>query len=106
MRNPSMKNTSLSTRSNFSLSLYATILTLLVCTPAGYSAPFSVQGPGVGTNDFRITTFATNLNFPLGMARLTDGSLLVAVSDGTSFGSGVGKLVRLVDADQDGVADG
>ena len=40
------------------------------------------------------------------MARLSDGSLLVATSDGTSYWNSNGKLLRLVDADQDGVADG
>jgi glucose/arabinose dehydrogenase len=59
----------------------------------------------VNTNDFRVTTFATNLSYPLGMARLTDGSLLVAVNQGPGFSSGPGRIVRLVDADGDGVAD-
>ena len=72
---------------------------------AGNAAPFSLRCPGVRSNDFRITTFATNLSYPLGMARLTDGSLLVGVSEGASFDSSVGKIVRLVDADRDGVAD-
>lgn len=81
-------------------------LALLFCTFAASAAPFSVRGPGVRTNEFRITTFATNLSWPIGMARLTDGSLLVAVSEGSSFDSSVGKIGRLVDADQDGVADG
>jgi len=83
------------------------IMGLLCGTMTGLSAaaPFAVQGPGVRSNDFRVTAFATNLNFPLGMARLADGSLLVAVSDGTSFYSSVGKLLRFVDVDNDGVAD-
>src|ERR1051325_6238277 len=84
----------------------ATMLVLLLSVTAGYAAPFSLRGPGVRTNDFRITIFATNLSYPLGMARLADGSLLVAVSEGTSFNSSVGKLLRLVDTNQDGVADG
>jgi len=82
------------------------LLPVLLGALVGYSAPFSVHGPGVKASDFRITTFATNLSYPLGMARLTDGSLLVAVSDGTSFGNSTGKLVRLVDVDQNGIADG
>ena len=64
-----------------------------------------LQGPGVNPADFRVTAFATGLDFPVGMAELADGSLLVAVNDGASFGSSVGKLVRFVDANQDGVAD-
>jgi hypothetical protein len=72
---------------------------------SGIAAPFTLRGPGVNMSDFRVTTFATNLNYPLGMARLTDGSLLVGVSDGTSFDNSVGRVIRLVDADDDGVAD-
>jgi len=72
---------------------------------SGVAAPFQVRGPGVNSNDFRITVFATNLNYPLGMARLTDGSLLVGVSDGSSFDNSVGRVIRLVDADDDGIAD-
>jgi glucose/arabinose dehydrogenase len=72
----------------------------------GHAAPFSLQGPGVKTSDFRVTTFATNLNYPLGMVRLSDGSLLVAVSEGTSFWSSPGRVIRLVDTNQDGFADG
>ena len=68
--------------------------------------PFTVQGPGVQANDFAVTTFATGLNFPLGMARLPDGSLLVAVSDGANFFASTGRLVRLTDANSDGIADG
>jgi len=56
---------------------------------------------------FTATTFATGLSFPTSMAELADGSLLVAESVGSSlFGSTSGRLVRLVDADGDGVADG
>src|SRR5437763_1322539 len=51
-----------------------------LCNPG--AAPFTVQGPGVNSTDFRVTTFASGLDFPLGMARLSDGSLLVAVSQG------------------------
>jgi glucose/arabinose dehydrogenase len=70
------------------------------------SAPFTLQGPGVNPNDFRITVFATNLSYPLGMSRLSDGSLLVAVSQGQSFWSSIGQLIRLTDTNQDGIADG
>jgi glucose/arabinose dehydrogenase len=87
--------------------LFAMLPVLFLHLMAGLlvAAPFAVQGPGVRSNDFRVTVFAANLSYPLGMARLTDGSLLVAVSDGASFSSGVGKLLRFVDADNDGVAD-
>ncbi len=59
---------------------------------------------------FQVTTFATGLNFPTSMTTLADGSLLVATSLGGNnsflFGSSSGRLVRLVDADNNGVADG
>ena len=68
--------------------------------------PFTVQGPGVNTNDFRVTTFASGLDFPLGMAKLADDSLLITISQGANFFSSTGKLVRLTDADSNGVVDG
>src|SRR5919109_741132 len=83
----------------------AALIAMMACTQAG-AAPFSIQGPGVTPSDFRITTFAAGLDYPLGMAELSDGSLLVAINSGASFWSSTGKLVRLVDADRDGVADG
>lgn len=62
---------------------------------------------------FRVSVFATGLAFPTSMAQLADGSLLVATSQGGTdwldnyiFASQRGSLVRLVDADRDGVADG
>lgn len=73
-------------------------------------APLQLLGPGVNAADFRVTRFATGLDFPLGMQALADGSLLVVVSEpsggGDSFWNSRGKLVRLVDADGDGHADG
>jgi glucose/arabinose dehydrogenase len=87
--------------------LLALILALVGPLAVSAAAPFVLRGPGVNSNDFRVTVFATNLSYPLGMARLTDGSILVAVSDGTDFfSSTIGKVIRLVDADNDGIADG
>jgi glucose/arabinose dehydrogenase len=68
--------------------------------------PFTIQGPGVNTNNFRITTFATGLDYLLGMAMLSDGSLLVAVSHGANYFSSTGAVVRLTDTNNDGIADG
>ena len=68
--------------------------------------PFTVQGPSVNSNDFRVTVFAAGLDFPLGMLKLPDESLLVVVNQGASFSTSTGKLVRLTDTNQDGVADG
>ena len=81
-------------------------LAILASPRGAYAVPFSIQGPGVNPKHFRLTTFASGLNFPLGMAELSDGSLLVAVSDGVSFWSSTGKLIRLTDTDQNGIADG
>ena len=78
----------------------------LRATLVAAAAPFAIQGPGVNPGDFRITVFATNLSFPLGMARLSDGSLMVAVSQGANFGSSVGQIVRLTDTNLNGIADG
>ena len=62
---------------------------------------------------FRLTTFGTGLAFPTSMATLSDGSLLVATSTGGTswashsiFASTSASIVRLVDADGDGVSDG
>jgi glucose/arabinose dehydrogenase len=65
-----------------------------------------MQGPGVNTNDFRVTTFAAGLDFPLGMAQLPDGSLLVSVNQSANFFSSTGKLLRFADTNDDGIADG
>ncbi|MCB9058546.1 MAG: T9SS type A sorting domain-containing protein [Calditrichae bacterium] len=70
-------------------------------------SPFVIGGDDrVVAEDFRVTTFATGLNFPVGMATLADSSVLVAVSNGTSyFGSTSGSLIQLIDTDDDGIAD-
>jgi glucose/arabinose dehydrogenase len=63
--------------------------------------------PRIDASAFRVTVFADNLDFPMGMAPLPDGSLLVGTSvptDGGMFSS-TGALRRLVDADGNGVAD-
>lgn len=67
--------------------------------------PFSVQGPGVNSNDFRVTVFASGLNLPMGMARLVDDSLLVTGSATGDFFNGAGRLLRLTDTNLNGVAD-
>src|SRR5687767_14175621 len=73
--------------------------------PVASGQPFNVGGPGVNPADFRITTFASGLNHPYGMTQLSDGSLLVATRTGSDFFSAPGQLLRLTDADQNGVAD-
>ena len=71
--------------------------------------PFTIGGdPRVHPEDFRITNFASGLNFPYTMQQLSDGSLLVGTSRPVTanYFNSIGELIRLVDADQDGVADG
>lgn len=76
------------------------------------AAPFSIGGdPSVNPADFRITEFASGLNFPYGMQQLPDGSYLVGTSrpnagPGGGYFNSTGQLVRLADADGDGIADG
>ena len=56
---------------------------------------------------FRVTTFASGLPYPTSLASLADGSLLVGASAGPSlFSSPSGSLLRFVDGDDDGRADG
>ena len=77
----------------------------VIALPVG--AQFAVGGdPRVNPDDFAITVFADDLNYPVGMVELEDGSILVAVANGTSFfSSASGQILRLVDADDDGVAE-
>lgn len=68
--------------------------------------PFTLNGPDVDPSDFRITTYATGLNFPIGMTELADGSVLVAVSQGANFfTSSSGSLIRLFSSTNNGIAD-
>ena len=83
-------------------------LALFLTGSHAIAQPFTVQGPGVNTNHFRVTTFASGLSFPLGMAELSDGSLLVTIvqSTGLSSGTNPGRLIRLTDTNSNGIADG
>ena len=88
---------------NFPQACWCMLLGIFV---APVAAQFTLQGPGVDPNDFQVTTFASGLNFPVGMAELDDGSILTAVSNGNSFwANDGGSLIRLADTDNDGVAD-
>src|SRR5437899_3217184 len=74
-------------------------------------APFAVGGdPSVHPADFRVTTFASGLNYPAALITLPDGSLLAAVNNpvagSSSFYNSTGQLLRFTDANGDGVADG
>ena len=78
---------------------------MLLVAPLGAIAqePLPLE-PDLG---LQATTFAIDLAFPAGMAVLPDGSLLVgtSVSTGNGYYDSIGEIVRLIDADGDGVAD-
>jgi glucose/arabinose dehydrogenase len=63
--------------------------------------------PRIESGAFRVTVFAEDLDFPMGMARLPDDSLLVGISRpiGGGYFRSTGELRRFVDSDRDGVAD-
>lgn len=83
------------------------VLFSMALIPGAATAQFQIGGsPRVKADDFDITVFADGLNYPVGMTELVDGSVLVAVSNGASFFSSTsGQLLRLVDADDDGIAE-
>jgi glucose/arabinose dehydrogenase len=89
-----------------------TLLSFFGAFAAGaQSPPLAIGGdPRVDPDDYRVTVFASGLDFPLGMAELADGSLLVGMNRepfaGASLLNSDGELVRFVDADLDGLADG
>ncbi len=97
----------------WALPLLGSLLTLATAPAAAATcpAPFAIGGdPRVDPADFRITRFAGGLDFPFGLAALPDGSLVVGTSTpdfpGASMFDSTGALLRLVDADRDGCADG
>jgi glucose/arabinose dehydrogenase len=83
----------------------------LMCQSASATtppAPFELAAhPRIDPAKFRVTTFASGLAYPTGMLKQSDGSLLVAINDPTGgrYYASTGKLLRLTDADNDGVAD-
>ena len=85
-----------------SASTAALVLAALIgALPA--SAQFALHGDGrVNPDDFELTVFADDLNYPVGMVELPDRSLLVAVSRGSSFfSSESSQILRLVDEDDE-----
>ena len=91
--------------------LLATSLLLAEAASGQAAPPLAIGGdPRVDPTLYRVTRFAAGLDFPLGMVELSDGSLLVGVNrksfPGSSLLNSNGELVRLVDADRDGIADG
>jgi hypothetical protein len=97
---------------NLPKSVVLIVLTMLLLAAPALAQPDSGlllgDDPRVSSANLTVTQFAAGLNFPSGLVVLPDGSLLVATSrpDGGRYYDSVGELVRLVDADGDGVADG
>jgi glucose/arabinose dehydrogenase len=89
--------------------LQGVLLLSLHASLAFAAAPFPLANdPRIDPAQFRVTTFASGLHFTTGVEKLSDGSVLVAISDptgGTGFYSSTGKLLRLTDTNNDGVAD-
>src|SRR5437016_6740132 len=81
---------------------FATLCSDVCATPFQLAAD-----PRIDPSQFRVTTFASGLPYTTAMQRLSDGSLLVAVNDPTGgrFYASTGKLLRLTDTNNDGVAD-
>jgi glucose/arabinose dehydrogenase len=102
----SMKSNSLPGGIIHPLKVALNIVALASSLASAGEVPFTLQGPGVDPKNFDVTIFASGLGFPVGMAEFSDGSILVAVNEGSNFLSTTGKLIRLRDADEDGVADG
>jgi glucose/arabinose dehydrogenase len=84
---------------------------------AGCSLVLSLSGEAVRANNlgidpvfadrFRITEFATGLDFPNGIVQLNDGSMVVGTTQGGGFfdRQSTGQLLRLQDTNGDGIAD-
>lgn len=56
--------------------------------------------------NIRLTQFATGLSYPAGLLIPNPNTLWVAVDEGENFFNSMGRIIELVDADGDGVADG
>jgi hypothetical protein len=85
------------------------VLCLLLCGAARATTPPTIGGdPSVNPSDFRVTTFALGLDFPMSMQQLDSTSLLVGCSvpnPGGDFFNSTGELLRLIDTHGTGVAD-
>ena len=85
------------------------VLSALIISHANrtFAQPVIRNGPDYSASNFRVTTFAKTLRFPTSMQQLSDNSILVAVNNptGGSFFQSTGQLIRLVDANQNGIAD-
>ena len=89
------------------MSRYTALTTLAVLAGTSFAqTPFQFEVPGYDADRFRITTFATGLNYPVGMVEFEDGSIGVLTSNGSSFfGSSSGSILKLTDTNGDGISD-
>jgi len=81
----------------------------LLCAAGAAHAGFSIApAPGVDPARFQIHELAAGLPYPTSLVELDDGSLLVLTNDPTGGGpfDSTGEVLRIVDADDDGAADG
>jgi len=96
-----------SRRSALRVALAPLVASLTFVALEASAQPFSVRGPGLAPVAFEVTTFASGLAFPSSMQQLADGSLIVLTTTPNGlWGSSEGRILRLVDADGNGVADG
>src|SRR5688500_5521771 len=79
--------------------LQGVLLLSLHASLAFAAAPFPLANdPRIDPAQFRVTTFASGLHFTTGVEKLSDGSVLVAISDptgGTGFYSSTGSSCAL-----------
>jgi glucose/arabinose dehydrogenase len=86
------------------LVLTTSLVASSLVTTSASGLTFSASG--LDPNQVRVTEFASGLNYPVGMTSLDDGSLLVAVTNGSNyFTASSGSILRLADTDGDGVSD-
>lgn len=83
------------------------LITMLAPIPHAQSQEAVLLAQQATDQGMTITAIARDLAFPMGMAPLPDGSLLVATSPSASgnFYDSTGELVRLADSDGDGSLD-
>lgn len=94
--------------SRFQRAAFALFVSFLVTATYGPAAaqPLTLGGSDlVDPSCFVVTRFMEGLDFPYAMAELPDGSLLVGSGSPGSYFASSGQLIRLLDADGDGVAD-
>lgn len=80
-------------------------LVALISATVAWALPILSLPPGVTSDQFRVTQFASNLPYTTGMQILPDNSLLVGVTTGSDYLlGGSGGLVRLTDPGNTGTA--